>query len=95
MLFIKEISKDKKYFKVIYSIERKDIEFIWDYNTIVNTIKKGHKYKTVYENNGFLTEGDDIYLHEGFESNGRIYSDYLMTIKNIKYRDNLNELPKF
>ncbi len=95
MLYIKEISKDKNYFKVIYSIERKDIEFIWKRKTIVDAIKRGHKYMTVFEENGKLVEGAKIHLHESFESNGRIHPDYLMTYKNDKLEDNLSELPNF
>jgi len=43
MLFIKEISEDKNFFKVIYSIERKDIEFIWSRKLIVGLLMKKMK----------------------------------------------------
>ena len=87
----------KKHFKVIYSIERKDIEFIWSREVIINAIKKGHKYKTVFLEKNKLVEGADIHLHESFETkNGRIHHpNYLMTIKNDKFEDNLSELPNF
>jgi len=95
MLYIKEISKDKKYIKVIYSVERKDIEFIWQSSIIINAIKNGRKYKTVYEDDGKLLEGSDVHVLEGHESNGRIYPDYLTTFKNDILNDNLSELPTF
>jgi len=85
MLYLKEISKDKKFFKVIYSIEREDIEFIWSKETIINGIKNNRNYKTVYYNNDKLLEGADVILQE----------NHLVTVKNDKIEDNLSELPIF
>ena len=85
MLYIKEVSKNHKDVKVIYSIERKDIEFIWSFNTIKTAIEKGHKYKTVFEENDKLVEGAEVIIHE----------DFLTTERNHEIKDNLNELPRF
>ena len=85
MLYIKEISENHKKAKVIYSIEREDIEFIWDIKTIKKAIENGHQYKTVFVKNGKLVEGNNVIIHNNF----------LTTEKNEKIEDNLNELSRF
>ena len=86
MLFIKEVSKKNQEVKVIYSLERPDIEFIWNIETIKNAIKKGHEYKTVYTEDNKLVEGAEVII-SGY--------DYLTTKQNHETKDNLSELPTF
>ena len=95
MLYIKEVSKKNQEVKVIYSLERPDIEFIWSIETVKKSIKKGHDYKTVYTENNKLIEGSLVSLTKEFESNGRIHPEYLITARNSVINDNLSELPRF
>lgn len=93
MLYIKEISKVNdviKNLKVIYSIERKDIEFMWSVDTVIHGINKGNKYRTVYYNSmGILTEGSDVEVVVDGENS------YLRTVSNNTENDNLSRLPIF
>jgi len=93
MLYIKEINKVNdiiKNVRVIYSIERKDIEFEWGISAIISGLKKGHKFRTVYYNtSGVLVEGADVELIE--DGNTK----YIRTHKNDTSNDNLNKLPTF
>ena len=86
MLYIKEISKKHNEAKVIYSLERPDIEFIWCLELIKAAVRKGHEYKTVYTENNRLIEGSEVIISS---------YDYLTTQRNHEKQDNLGELPTF
>ena len=89
MLYITEISECKKHLRVIYSLERPDIEFQWDIGAVINGLEKGHKYKTAYSQNGNLGGGANVDLIiDGNHS-------YLRTSKNSTIEDNLGNLPTF
>ena len=85
MLYIKEISKDKKFIKVIYDVNHPEIEFIWQYDVVKNAIKNGKSYKTIYEEDEKLLVGANVYLN----------GEFLTTHKNNTINDNLNELKTF
>ena len=96
MLYVKEISNDHKHVKVIYSLERSDIEFVFEYETVMNSIIRGNKYKTVFTINDKLKEGSSITYVESFvDHDGKMHSGYLMTIKDAIVENNLSELPRF
>ena len=86
MLYIKEISKNHDEVKVIYSLERPDIEFVWSFEIIKEAIRKGHDYKTVYTENNRLVEGAEVFLSS---------YDFLTTKPNHENKDNLSELPTY
>lgn len=75
-------------FKVLgWSLDRKDIMFQFSRETVVNTIKKGSKYRTAYlGEDGEYIEGSEVLLVEEFG---------LRTKSNDVVEDNLSELPKF
>ena len=76
--------------KQIYSLNRQDIEFQFNINTIIYAIKNGVKFKTaIWEiSNGkpILVEGQNVILDK---------NDNIKTVADGVINNNLAELPTF
>jgi len=87
MTYINQVKKDKSgkivELRLIYSLQRPDIEFQFSVETVKKGIEKGYEYKTVNTVDNVLQEGADVILVNG----------HLSTKKNDTEVDNLSNLP--
>jgi len=88
-------TKDNKNFKLIFSPEYKEIEFIFSYKTVMDAIKKGDDYRVVYSDDGKLVIGSKIVHVDEFMSKDKLYHEHIISIHNDTLKDNLMELPIF
>ena len=76
--------------KVVYSLERPDIEFQWSVDVVAKGILKGNSKKTAYKiTDDYLRVGSDVCV---IETDGTYE---LRTKANDILVDNLGELPNF
>lgn len=94
-LYITARTKDWKDFKLFFSLEHQEIEFILSYKKILEAIKRNDEYKIVYYENDEPIVGANLTIVKEYESNGKTILEHLTAIHNNTLKDNLLELPIF
>jgi len=94
-LYITARTKDWKDFKLFFSLEHQEIEFILSYKNVLDAIKRNDEYKIVYYENNEPIVGSKLTIVKEYKSNGKTILEHLTAIHNNTQKDNLLELPLF
>ena len=94
-LYITARTEDWKNFKLFFSLEHQEIEFILSYESILTGIKRDEDYNVVYYEDGEPIIGSKLMIVDEYETNGKTVLEHLSAIHNKTKKDNLLELPIF
>jgi len=94
-LYITARTKDWKNFKLFFSLDHQEIEFILSYDNILKAIKRNDEYRIIYYENNKPIIGSKLTNVNEYEIDGKTIKEHLSTIHNDTLNDNLLNLPLF